>query len=209
MMDCVVPGGLALDIAPVAREAVLRALGEVASHLPDIRALHERASLAFRLRGVGRAGGALAGRLGVGGVVGRASGRAFDARISAGGAYGALAPRLSVREDGDAAARQHLRLAEIEDSLRLVSLAIEALPDSPLTVALPQESGEGIGSAESIRGDVWHWLRLDHGLIAAVFPRDPGWALWPLAERVLENASIEDADLIRTSFALPASGMDL
>ena len=56
---------------------------------------------------------------------------------------------------------------------------------------------------------MWHWLRLDHGQIAAVFPRDPGWALWPLAERVLENAAADDADLIRASFALPASGMDL
>jgi hypothetical protein len=33
--------------------------------------------------------------------------------------------------------------------------------------------------------------------------------LWPLAERVLENADPGDTDLIRASFALPASGMDL
>jgi hypothetical protein len=52
-------------------------------------------------------------------------------------------------------------------------------------------------------------LRLDHGQIAAAFPRDPGWALWPLAERVLENAAADDAGIIRASFALPASGMDL
>jgi Ni,Fe-hydrogenase III large subunit len=98
---------------------------------------------------------------------------------------------------------------EIEESLRLIGAALDALPDGPVTVALPQVSGEGIGCAESIRGDVWHWLRLDHGQIAAAFPRDPGWALWPLAERVLENASADDAGLIRASFALPASGMDL
>ena len=102
-----------------------------------------------------------------------------------------------------------LRIFEISESLRLVGAALDALPDGPLTVALPQVSGEGIGCAESIRGDVWHWLRLDHGQIAAVFTRDPGWALWPLAELVLENASAGDAGLIRASLALPASGMDL
>ncbi len=83
------------------------------------------------------------------------------------------------------------------------------MPAGPVSVALPQVSGEGIGCAESIRGDVWHWLRLDHGQIAAVFPRDPGWALWPLAEHILPYAYPEDVDLIRASFALPASAMDL
>jgi Ni,Fe-hydrogenase III large subunit len=120
-----------------------------------------------------------------------------------------LAPRAALRTEGDAAARQHLRLFEISESLRLIGAVFDTLPDGPLTVALPQASGEGIGCAESIRGDVWHWLRLDHGQIASVFPRDPGWALWPLAERVLENADADDAGLIRTSLALPASGMDL
>jgi Ni,Fe-hydrogenase III large subunit len=70
-------------------------------------------------------------------------------------------------------------------------------------------SGEGIGCAESIHGDVWHWLRLDHGQIAAVFPRDPGWALWPLAETVLTGAPVEDVALVRCSLGLPVSGMDL
>jgi Ni,Fe-hydrogenase III large subunit len=209
MMDCVIPGGVAVDIAEGGPQVILRALGTVASQLDAIRRLHDGSALASRLSGLGRTGGKLATSLGVGGVVGRASGRAFDVRSLFSPGYGALSPRLAVRSDGDAAARQHLRIFEIEESLRLISLALDALPDGPVTVALPQVSGEGIACVESIRGDVWHWLRLDHGQIAAAFPRDPGWALWPLAERVLENATADDADLIRTSFALPASGMDL
>jgi Ni,Fe-hydrogenase III large subunit len=138
-----------------------------------------------------------------------ASGYAFDVRNSFLADYGQFVPRVAVRHDGDAAARQHLRIFEIEEGLRLIGAALDYLPDGAVTVALPQVSGEGIGCAESVRGDVWHWLRLDHGQIAAVFPRDPGWALWPLAERVLENAAADDIDLIRASLALPASGMDL
>lgn len=209
MMDCVIPGGVAIDIAESGPEAILRALGDVASQLPLIRRLHDGVALSSRLVGVGRAGGALAASLGAGGVVGRASGYAFDARIGFVSDYSQFSPRIAVRHDGDAAARQHQRIFEIEESLRLIGAALEYLPDGPVTVALPQVSGEGIGCAESVRGDVWHWLRLDHGQIAAVFPRDPGWALWPLAERVLENAAAEDIDLIRASLALPASGMDL
>jgi Ni,Fe-hydrogenase III large subunit len=209
MMDCVVPGGVATDIAEGGPQVILRALGDIASQLESIRRLHDGPALSSRLSGLGRANGHLVAAFGGGGVAGRASGRAFDARTVFSPGYAVLAPRLAILTQGDAAARQHLRIFEIEESLRLVSAALDMLTDGPLTIALPQVSGEGIGCAESIRGDVWHWLRLDHGQIATAFVRDPGWALWPLAERVLENAAADDADLIRASLALPASGMDL
>ena len=124
-------------------------------------------------------------------------------------AYRDLPPAPAAGTAGDAAARQAVRLSEIENSLRLIDAALETLPAGPIGLALPQASGEGIACAESIRGDVWHWLRIDHGQIAAAFPRDPGWALWPLAEAVLRDAMAEDAALIETSFTLPGSGVDL
>lgn len=208
MMDCVAPGGLATDMAEGGRELILRTLGDISSQLPALHQLHGGTRLVARLNGVGLVGQALARSLGAGGIVGRASGRSFDARALTGGC-GGLATRSATRRDGDAAARQHLRIEEIEQSLRLVSAAMDALPAGPLAAALPQVSGEGIGCAESVRGDVWHWIRLDHGQVASFFPRDPGWALWPLAERSLEGAAVGDVDLIRASFALPASAMDL
>ncbi|HEY0424389.1 MAG TPA: hydrogenase expression protein HypE [Rhodopila sp.] len=215
MMDCVVPGGVAADIAEDGPRFILRALGDIASEMPAIRRLHDGPVLSSRLTGVGRTAGRLAafpdaeGVKGVGGVVGRASGYAFDVRNVFVPGYRELAPRTAAGSDGDAKARQHLRIQEIEESLRLIGLALDMLPAGPVTVALLPVSGEGIACAESIRGDVWHWLRLDHGQIAAVFPRDPGWALWPLAQRVLQNAALDDIDLIRASLALPVSGMDL
>jgi Ni,Fe-hydrogenase III large subunit len=171
--------------------------------------VHEGAALSAHLAGTGRSGGPLAVTLAVGGIAGRACGRAFDVRTLFVQGYSALAPRLAVRPDGDAAARQQLRIFEIEESIRLISAALKDLPDGPVSIPLSPVSGEGIGCAESIRGDVWHWLQLDHGQIAAVFPRDPGWALWPLAERVMENATANDVALIRLSLALPSSGPDL
>ncbi len=208
MMDCVVPGGVAVDIADGGAETLLRALGGLASQLPALRNLHDTA-MAIRLSGIGHAAARLAMAFGVGGVVGRASGNGFDVRNLFAAGYQPLSFRVATRPDGDAAARQSVRLAEIEESLRLVGITLEGMPKGPLTAALPPVSGEGIGCAESIRGDVWHWLRLDSGQVAAAFPRDPGWALWPLAERVLEHATADDVDLVRASFALPASGMDL
>jgi Ni,Fe-hydrogenase III large subunit len=208
MMDCVTPGGVGIDIADGGPELILRALGDISSQILAIRRLHDGTALAARLTGVGRAEATLVSSLGVGGVVGRASGRRFDARALAGGGI-ASAPRGAPRHHGDAAARQHLRISEIEHSLRLISAALDGLPAGPLTVTLPAISGEGIACTESIRGDVWHWLRLDHGQIAGFFPRDPGWVLWPLAERVMRNNAAADVDLIRASLALPASAIDL
>jgi Ni,Fe-hydrogenase III large subunit len=209
MMDCVVPGGVSTDIAEGGSHVILRALGDIASQLESIRRLHDGPTLSSRLSGLGLADAGWVATLGAGGVAGRASGRDFDVRAVFSPEYAGLAPRIAFRSEGDAAVRQQLRIFEISESLRLVGAALDSLPDGPLTVAVPPVSGEGIGCAECFRGDVWHWLRLDHGQIAAVFMRDPGWALWPLAEHVLENAAAEDAGLIRASLALPASGMDL
>jgi Ni,Fe-hydrogenase III large subunit len=210
MMDCVIPGGIAADIIEGGAERILRTLGDLAADLPAIHRLNDTPSRASRLTGLGHADASLAAGFGVGGIVARASGHAYDLRtLFFAPGYRELAPRIAVHEAGDAAARQYLRLREIEESLRLISAVLEILPPGPVAVVLPQVSGEGIGCAESVRGDIWHWLQLDHGQIAAAFLRDPGWALWPLAEHILPQAQPDDIDLIRASLALPASGPDL
>ena len=125
------------------------------------------------------------------------------------GPLAALLTGLGATPTGDAAKRCQNRLRAIERDAEAAIDRLADLPEGPLTVALPLESGEGLGKAASARGDIWHWLRLDHGQIAAVFPRDPGWTLWPLAEATLVGAEARDAALICASFGLPVSGMDL
>jgi Ni,Fe-hydrogenase III large subunit len=182
MMDCVIPGGVAAEVGAAALDDLARTLEDLAGALPALRRRHEGSALAVRLRDLGRVAGSLATRFGASGVV---------------------------AVPADALDRQRLRVELIETNIRLVNEVTDTLADGPLTATLPRDSGEGIGHAMSHRGEIWHWLRLEHGQITACFPRDPGWALWPLAERVLLGADAEDVDLIRASLALPASGMDL
>lgn len=188
MMDCVIPGGVAGDIERDGAAALPRTLSNLTRELPALRRLHESSFVAARLSGAGKTDRALVEALAVGGVVGRAAakGRA-----------------------GDALARTHARLDAIATDLELAGTLLDGLPDGAVTVAPPMTSGEGLGQAVSARGDVWHWLRLDHGQVTAVFPRDPGWALWPLAEAALRGAPVTDVSLICISLGLPASGMDL
>jgi Ni,Fe-hydrogenase III large subunit len=118
MMDCVVPGGVAADIAPGGIETIRSAMGDAASNLP-------------------------------------------------------------------------------------------ALPEGATSALLPNESGEGIGHAFGPQGEIWHWLRLDHGQIASAFLCDPGWGKWPALEAALAGATLDDAPSMLATSNLSSSGVDL
>ena len=201
MMDCVVPGGVIAETTPAGVGALRAAIGSA------LAALDAVAPLAARLHGLGRTTAGDVLTFAAGGVTGRAANRNFDARDVQSGREPAASRRT--RTEGDAAARCQLRAEEIGNALARLRRLTSEEPGGAISAVLPAASGEGVGCAESIRGDIWHWLRLDHGQIAAVFPRDPGWALWPLAERVLAGGDVADQALIRRSLGLPASGMDL
>jgi len=211
MMDCVVPGGVAADIVPGGPEAILRALGPLDGELSALRRrLDAPDGFAARGRGIGVVDPALAERLAAGGFIGRASGRRTDARRLPG--YPPYEPEgfaVPVLARGDVAARIAVRLVETAESIRLLRGMLSALPEGGSSVPLRNGSGEGIGVAEGVRGDIWHWLRLDNGLIVAAFARDPAWAHWPLLEAALEGADISDVALISASFNATISGVDL
>lgn len=206
MMDCVVPGGVVADLVPGGAEAIRRALQRLHDAMPELRPLV--GAVAARLHGIAVVPAGLADGFAVGGVAGRAAGRRFDARALY-PPYAALGLVGRHATGGDARGRVRLQLEEIAQSVQLIAALLDDLPEGGTSVPLTPASGEGIGCAESPRGDVWHWLRLDHGQIAAAFARDPGWALWPAAEAVLAGGRVEEADLTRLSLGLPSSGMDL
>jgi Ni,Fe-hydrogenase III large subunit len=211
MMDAVVPGGIATDIAPGGVEAIRRALAALAEELPGLAgALDRSTSLAERLGGVGIVPPALAAAFAAGGVVGRASGRSFDVRRTPGyPPYQAMRFEAPVLAAGDVEARMRVRLAEIGASLALLQSLLGELPAGGVSVPLPQASGEGVGWAEGCRGDIWHWLRLEGGQIAAVFVRDPGWLQWPLLEAAVAGGNLGDVPLTSRSFSCSVSGVDL
>ncbi len=219
MMDCVIPGGVAADAAPGGPETIGRVLDLLADGLPELERLHQTAPLAGYLAGVGAVTTADVARFSAGGVIGRAAGRnpnpllPLPLREGAGGgvAGGRVAGGGIAGEGGagDAAARASVRLTDIAESIRLLRALLLAVPEGAVSVPLPHDSGEGVGCSEAARGDIWHWLRLDHGQIASVFMRDPAWAQWPVLEAALARLQAEDLPLILASFGLTSSGVDL
>jgi Ni,Fe-hydrogenase III large subunit len=209
MMDAVIPGGVAVDLATP--DPVLAALAGVEAEMGNLlRVYDDSASLADRMVTTGIVEPDLAARFAAGGPIGRASGRGFDCRVTPGYApYDTLAPAVPVLTEGDVDARVRIRIAEIVESTRMIRHLLTTLPDGPLAVQLPMVSAEGLGWAEGFRGDIWHWLRLEGGLISAVFMRDPSWLQWPLLQSAIRGNIVADFPLCNKSFNCSYSGVDL
>jgi Ni,Fe-hydrogenase III large subunit len=113
---------------------------------------------------------------------------------------------------GDVNARIWIRIREIEQSLKLIEQILARLPDGPTMTALDGgggDSGEGLGLAESFRGDVLAWVRLEGLRVARCHLRDPSWFQWPLLEAAIEGNIVADFPLCNKSFNCSYSGHDL
>ena len=212
LMDRVIPGGLAADIASNGAEAILAALAAAEAELPTLlRIYDDHASLQDRVVGTGVLRLDLAARFAAGGVVGRASGRPFDARRALPHPpYDAFPVAMPVLTEGDVDARVRVRVAELRESMALVRTLLGALEPGEVYAPLPPAGGEGVGVVESFRGEIVTWLALDPGgLIRSAFPRDPSWVQWPLLEAAVEGNIVADFPLCNKSFNLSYSGVDL
>ena len=212
MMDAVLPGGVATDLTDDAA-GELRALAvELAEPFENLVRLYDNTpTLMERTVTTGRLDADLARRFGAGGFVGRASGRAFDARRALPAIpYDRLSFDVPVRTEGDVNARVWLRILEVRQSLALIGQILDRLPGGPVCATLPLHGGEGMGVAEGFRGDVLAWLRLDEdGRIARCHLRDPSWFQWPLLEAVIEGNIVADFPICNKSFNCSYSGHDL
>jgi Ni,Fe-hydrogenase III large subunit len=213
MMDGIVPGGVAIDLAPDGTAQIANLLAEINRAFPKLVELYDNtASLQDRTVATGILKPALARRFGAGGFVGRASGRTFDARRAIKyPPYDALAFDVPMLEAGDVNARVWIRIREIEQSLGLIKQILASLPAGPLRVrAEPEKACEGLGFAEGFRGEILAWLRLgDDGRIARCHLRDPSWFQWPLLEAAIEGNIVADFPLCNKSFNCSYSGHDL
>jgi Ni,Fe-hydrogenase III large subunit len=219
MMDRVVPGGVAVDLAKKKGEAALHKLvASIKRRFPGLVDLYDStASLQNRTVTTGRLSAALAQQYAAGGFVGRASGRAFDARKTPGyQPYSSLSFEVPVRAQGDVDARVWIRIEEVRQCVALIEQILERLPSGELQAAIPQSApggGEGLALAEGFRGDILAWVRLAADVpdikIARCHLRDPSWFQWPLLEAAIEGNIVADFPICNKSFNCSYSGHDL
>jgi Ni,Fe-hydrogenase III large subunit len=215
MMDRVVPGGVAVDLAADGIGRLHWLLENVQRRFPELIEIYDNtASLQDRTVTTGYLNPALARQFGAGGYVGRGSGRAFDARRALPyPPYDDLNFEVPVFEEGDVNARIWVRIREVEQSLSLIGQIAGRLPAGPVRVDVnghPGEVREGLALAEGFRGDILVWLRIgDKGRIARCHLRDPSWFQWPLLEAAIEGNIVADFPLCNKSFNCSYSGHDL
>ena len=211
MMDRVVPGGVAADLAPEGGRAIGAAVKAIGARLPLLVELYDNtASLQDRTVGAGTVAPDLARRFAAGGFVGRASGATFDARRQfAGPPYDQLAFDVPTRLDGDVNARVWIRIDELRQSLSLIDQLLAGLPAGEVRRGLPGGSGEGLALVEGFRGDVLAWVRLEDGRVRRCHLRDPSWFQWPMLEACIEGNIVADFPLCNKSFNCSYAGCDL
>jgi len=214
MMDVIVPGGVARDIAPEGLAAIKTLLADLRRRFPRLIELYDNtASLQDRTVTTGIVKPEYAHRFGAGGFVGRASGRAFDARRALAYApYDRLTFEVPVRGEGDVDARVWIRIREVEQSLSLIEQIVEALPAGPVRADVKSagEPREGLSLVEAFRGDVLVWLRLGaDGHVVRCHLRDASWFQWPLLETAIEGNIVADFPLCNKSFNCSYSGHDI
>ena len=212
MMDSVVPGGVRTDIPAEGIEHVTALLASARAQFPRLVEVYENtASLKDRTVGTGILSESLARQFGAGGYVGRASGRAFDARRDPGYApYPELDFQVPVVHAGDVNARVWIRIQEVEQSLSLIEQILQRIPAGAISTAVPGHSGEGVARVEAFRGDVFAWVKIAaDGRIERAHLRDPSWFQWPLLEAAIEGNIVADFPLCNKSFNCSYSGHDL
>ena len=216
MMDRIVPGGVRGDLMPEAARAIGGLLANVRNQFPELLELYDNtASLKDRTVDTGILSSKLARQFGAGGYVGRASGRAFDARRAPGyPPYDQLQFQVPVLEAGDVNARLWLRVQEVEQSMAMVDQILSRLPPGPfrneISTHTDNDGREGVALVESFRGDVLVWVRIGaDGRIERCHLRDPSCFQWPLLEAVIEGNIVADFPLCNKSFNCSYSGHDI
>ncbi len=209
----VIPGG---TTGPPLLEptAALAAVAELETPLrADLDALMATPSFLDRLAQTGWLDTSLAAAHGALGPVGRGSGVANDVRGDRPyAAYPELGFVPATATEGDALARQQIRVEEIEGAVRLIRLALvelAGLPDGPWSVPVRAQDGTAIASVEAPQGELLYVVRVDSGRLIRVKPRTASFHNLGLLPRAFAGDIFTDFVFIEASFGLSPAGVAL
>jgi Ni,Fe-hydrogenase III large subunit len=155
--------------------------------------------------------------LGLVGPVARATGLAVDTRLNGrrprrgsadGGPYAEHPVTVVTEDGGDVLARFQVMLGEAAESARLIGEFLDAETAAART-PLPRGGGNGLGWAESSRGEVLAWVALDEeGRITRARLRPGSARNWRGFDDACRSHNVfTDIPIIEASFWLTAAGL--
>lgn len=125
-------------------------------------------------------------------------------------AYAELPFEVVTEPAGDVAARFKVRAREVAQSLSLIRATFASMPEGSAESAVAITQGNGLGWAESFRGAVIDFVRLDaQGKLDRLAVSDPSFMNWPLFGELGPGNIVPDFPLCNKSLSLSYSGTDL
>ncbi len=210
------PGGVRCAIDDALQQDLRTTLAAFARDLTQVNTLMlDSRSVQSRFQGVGVVSQKAAQDIGLSGPVARASGVAYDTRVSLAGApYAAHPVTLLLEPSGDCWSRMKLRMVEIDESLRWINAVLQTSPRAA-AVALPLDSPLApqhlcISITEGFRGPVLQALETDAtGQLVQYKVQDPSLQNWFGLALCVRDNEISDFPICNKSFDLSYCGNDL
>jgi len=208
-----VPGGISKELTEKDSKYIADCVEEVMKDFKELKAMiYSTSSFMDRVENTGVLSKKLAQDLGVTGMAARASGIDNDLRKDFSGAYSGTGFKTAKETSGDALARLNIRVQEFEESARLVKHFAALIKDGrPFNAGeFELKEGFGLGFAESWRGPVLYWVRINAaGTIERCKIVDPSFNNWQGLAYAVPGNIIPDFPLCNKSFNLSYSGNDL
>ncbi|MBI5971391.1 MAG: NADH-quinone oxidoreductase subunit C [Deltaproteobacteria bacterium] len=212
--DCVMPGGVSSDITREGKETIKAELSGIEAEFDKlVRIYEDNPSLEDRVYSTGILTPPDAKAFGVVGFVARASGVANDARIlRPTDAYRKVPPIPPLLTSGDVHARAWVRIVEVRDSIRIIRMMLDEMPEGELSVEFtpPAPGACGFSAVEGWRGEIIYWVQAGpQGEINRCMVRDPSSVNWIAIEQAIKGNIVPDFPLCNKSFNQSYSGNDL
>ncbi len=214
MMDCVVPGGVSVNISAEGAAQMTQELAALETEFERLVKIYDgNPSLEERVRDTGILSTKKALEIGVVGVVARASGLNLDSRsLYPFAPYDKLQVKVPLYTAGDVNSRVWVRIEEVRESMRLLRELLADLPDTTIKVPcpLPERNSTGFAVVEGWRGEVMYWLQATSaGTINRCMVRDPSAVNWLGLESAVIDNIVPDFPLCNKSFNASYAGHDL
>ncbi len=208
----VVPGGVSGPPSADGRRVLDEVRRIQAALADDLDALMSTPSFLDRLHGTGVLAPEVVEAHGALGPVARGSGLAEDSRLAR--PYGAyrdldLEPAVLTRE-GDALARQQVRLFEIGQSFHLVRQALDQLVEGaqgPWQIEVPPSRGLALSWVEAPQGELLYLVEAEPGHLVTVKPRTASFHNLALFPQAFGGDIFTDFVFVEASFGLSIAGV--
>ena len=211
--DFVIIGGISKNIKPYTKE-IIDIIKQVNITFDKYKKIMENSSsILERLETTGKIKKQTVKDLSCVGFTASASGRFSDFRKTHPYLiYSKLDFETLVLSDGDVSARVRVKLNDIKNSFKIIKICTNYISqvDKPkLKVKYEIKDGEEFGYAQSNRGNIVHFVKIEDKKVVRFKPRDPSFMNWQSIQFAVLGDVIGDFPLVNKSLNLSYAGNDL